>query len=163
MLFRSRPFFLNKVGFIFSDDGEDHMHELIGDEWSEFAYHNVMIFRTVTLRYRATEYFQALLSELKKSRKFRRYWREACCGEEDHFIEARQMVLNSSEYGSLDYFPAYFTAPTTAGELHLCMYVPASRRAAAAFWRAVDETGPGTVFRIGSWPKKTLMWPTQSH
>ena len=150
----SFPF--NKVLFAFAEVGEEHLGDLMGEDWSDHAYETMMMFRTVSLRYRPTEYFKALLKELKRSRRFKRCWQEVYFDEKDHFVESRQMSLDSPKWGAVAYFPTYLTAVTSAGDLHLCMYVPASRNTAEVFSRIFEQPGAGDVLRLGSWPEKRL-------
>ena len=154
------PFPLNKVLFVFSDEGEKHLGELMGEELSDHAYETMIMFRTVSLRYRSTEYFQSLLKELRRSRRFRRYWHDVSFEEKDHYVENRQTYLRSRKWGPVAYFSTYLTALTAAGELFLGVYVPTSDETAKVFAQIADQYSAPRVFREGSWPGKDLV--TQS-
>ena len=148
---------LNKLRFIFSEEGRVHYTQIMEDEWSDNAYQTMMMFRSVSLRYRSTEYFQALLKDLKKLRQFKRYWREVYLNEQDHFVENKQMYMNSPEWGAVAYFPTYLTALTTAGELHLCIYVPASRGTAEVFSQIFAQEDASDLLRLSPWPERALL------
>jgi hypothetical protein len=152
----SRPFSTNSVMASFSAEWEKYYSELMGEDWSDHAYQNMMLFRTWSLRYRSTEYFQALLRELKKSRLFKRYWREVYLDEKDYVGDNRRMRLNSPKWGSLACFRTYLMALSTAGDLHLCVYVPASHETIEVFSRIIEKVGAANLFRVGTWPQKIL-------
>ena len=115
-----------------------------------------MMFRTVSLRYRSTVYFRTLLRDLERLLQFRRYWQEAYFDERDHFVENKQMSMDSPQWGSVAYFPSYLTALTTAGDLHLCLYVPASRDTVTVFSQIFDQPGAADTLRLSPWPGKPL-------
>jgi transcriptional regulator with XRE-family HTH domain len=148
---------LNKLRFVFSEEGRAHYTQIMGDEWSDNAYQTMMMFRMVSLQYRSTEYFQALLRDLKKLRQFRRYWQEVYLNEQDYFVENKQMHMNSPEWGAVAYFPTYLTALTAAGELNLCIYVPASRHTTEVFARLFDQEDASDVLHLSSWPEKPVL------
>ena len=152
-----KRFHNNMIRFSFSDEGASHFEERMRESWPEYAYTAMMILRAFTLPYRSTKYFQALLRELKGSRQFRRHWREIYFYERDHIINNPDMRWYSPKWGPLRFLTAVHTAVTTAGDLHLCVYVPASVETAAVFSQLVDKTGPANTVCLGpSWPKKTV-------
>jgi hypothetical protein len=117
----------------------------------------MMLFRTLSLRYRATEYFQQLLRELKQHRRFRQYWQGVHFQERDHFVDSRLMHYLSRQGSRLAYFYSYLTALTTAGELYLCTYVAASPETAEAFSLTAKQVGSPRVFHVDPhWPEKKL-------
>jgi len=150
------PFRLNRLRFFFSEEGKAHYDQIMEHDWADHAYQSMMLFRTFSLRYRSTEYFQILLAELRKHRLFRRYWHDVYLDERDLFADSRHMRLNSPKWGLTAYFSTYLTALTTAGELHLCVYVPASQNTVDVFSQIVQKVGAQTVLKTGSWPKKGL-------
>lgn len=152
----NRPFGFNILQFVFSDEAVDYFGKRMGDNWPDYIYNHMMIFRTFSLRHRATEYFQALLQELKKHRIFRRYWREVYFTEKDHFVDNEHIRLNSPRWGPLMWFSTSLTALTTAGDLHFCVWVPATYATADVFSQIVHQDGAANTFRVGSWPEKLL-------
>ena len=152
----ARSFGANVLEYVFLDEAVRYFSRLMGEDWADYAYHHMMLFRTFSLRYRSTEYFQELLRHLKKYREFRRYWRGVYFEEKDHFVDNEHIHMNSPKWGPLVWVSTSLTALTTAGELHFCVYVPANRETANAFAHLVDEAGVASVFRVGSWPQKVL-------
>jgi hypothetical protein len=150
------PFARNMIRFAFSDDAVEHLTRVMGDDWSTFAYTVMMTFRTSTLRYRSTEYFQSLLREMNKYRMFKRYWREVYFEEKDHFISGADMYLSSPKWGSVSCFFAAFTALTTALDLHLWVAVPMSPETADAFSCIAAHADKMYAFNVDSSPQKNL-------
>jgi hypothetical protein len=152
----ARPFGSNVLQYVYLDEAVEHFSQLMGRDWSSYANHHMLLFRTLSLRYRSTDYFQGLLKELKKSRLFKRYWREVYFTEQDHFIDNEHIHLNSPKWGPLVWFSTSLTALTTAGELYFCVYVPSTADTARVFSEIVQEPGASDTYRVGSWPVKTL-------
>jgi hypothetical protein len=153
----------NAVLFTFSDEGAEHLGRVMGDRWSSYAYMQMMVFRTWSLPYRSTDYFQNLLQELRKYKMFRRYWREVHYAGEDPFIKTGDVHLNSPKWGQLAFFASQHTALTSAGELHLTVFAPLSDRTAKVFSQISEGVdGPNVLSLEPSWPQKgTPATPSQ--
>ncbi len=149
-----KPFPNNEMVFLFSDEVSEHLGERMGEHWPSYASASTILFRTRSLRYRATPYFKDLLVELKKSRLFKRYWREVYYQEKDHHFNAVDIRMNSPRWGPIACFPTTRTAITTAGELYLGVVVPADFDTANAFTRITKETGAPVAYCLESWPDK---------
>jgi hypothetical protein len=148
------------VRFIFSGAESKHLEQLMGNTWSRFLSNTILFFRAATLRYRGTEYYQRLITELRKSRLFRRCWESTSNCDDDHFADTRITHFNSPKWGLLSYAHMPQTALTKAGELILFVYVPTSYNTAEAFASMADVSSHGArVLRIGSWPNKECMPP----
>lgn len=150
------PFPHNIASFVFPEEAVEHLVKVMGDAWSNFAYTTMMAFRTFTLRYRSTDYFQSLLQEMNKYRLFRRYWREVYFEERDHFVNGADMRLTSPKWGPLTCFFSAFTALTTALELHLWVAVPMSPETARVFSDIAGCAGEVYAFEVDPWPQKRL-------
>jgi transcriptional regulator with XRE-family HTH domain len=153
-----RPFPYNMVRNLFSDSdqGESHFGRLMREDWSSVLYETVRMFRVVSLRYRSTAYFQRLLQELNKSRRFRGHWQSAYFEEKDHYVDSLRVRFDSPRWGGLVWFHWNLPALTSAGELLLCMYVPASHVTARVFDQIVEHCGTVTPLRLPCWPEKRL-------
>ena len=151
-----QPFPLNALAFIFSDWAVKYLGEHMGEDWAYHAFQTVTFFRTISLRYRATEYFQHLLQGLWMYPLFRRYWWEVYYDEKDQFVDNRYIQFNSPKYGRLVSYSASVTALTTAGELHLCAFLPATYETAEVFSKISHKSDARSVFRLASWPAKDL-------
>ena len=150
----SQPFPLNMLRFAFSDLAAKHLVERLGEQWEGLVRQTMMLFRTVTLRYRSTDYFHDLLTELNRKPLFKRYWRDAYVDEKDHVVDNRHICFKSTKWGTMRSFPATVTALTTAGELHLCIYIPTTPETVMAFDEALRQVGSQKAYRIDGWPKK---------
>lgn len=159
---QDRPFGLNMLQFVFADKAVEHYQKLMGEKhWLDYAYQNMMIFRNYTLRYRSTEYFQNLLTELKKLPQFKRYWREwrdpywreEYFEQKDHFIDNEHIHQNSEKLGAIVYFSTAITALTTFCDLHFCVYVPATAHTASMFLEISQGSG-ANIIQVSTWPKK---------
>ncbi|MCX6000154.1 MAG: helix-turn-helix domain-containing protein [Chloroflexi bacterium] len=121
----------------------------------------LMMFRIFSLRYRSTAYFQALLAELMGHRFFQRYWHEIDTEEEDQCVmNSADLHLHSREWGNLAFFALTSTAVTPAGELHLIIFAPASRKTSATLGEIAVGCRVGGIRRLDTlWPRKTPPQP----
>jgi transcriptional regulator with XRE-family HTH domain len=146
-----------RVAFSQADQPDSHLYRINGgDSWQDNLNQTIAMFRTVSLRYRGTDYFRELLQELKRHRQFARYWRAAYIDDRDHFVESRKIQYYTEKWGSLSYFFWHHMALTAVGELYLCVYVPATRDTTLTFARIVKQTANLPPIRIPSWPEKRL-------
>jgi transcriptional regulator with XRE-family HTH domain len=153
-----KPFPRNLLRFSFSDKTVDSLGRLVEGDWSRYAYALIMDFRTFTLRYRPTPYFEGLLRDLKKCRLFKRYWSEVYLEQKDHVItDSLNLRLHLPRGGCLESFTASSTAVSAAGELRLIVWIPGSRDSAKVLWQLMRRHTAGNVFRLdSSWPVKNL-------
>jgi transcriptional regulator with XRE-family HTH domain len=141
----------NMMRFVFSPAFDQR--EIIAN-WHQYAYQNITIFRTLSLRYRNSSYFQRLITELRKWPLFRRYWFKLYDDvDRDPVIDNETIVSNTPQWGALSYFSASVTAMTTAGPLVLYVYVPADQATTEVFAR-IAATTERVAHTFGSWPEK---------
>ena len=148
-----KPFGMNMLQYVFSPKAVNFYRGLMGEHWDDYAYQNMMIFRTLSLHHRSSTYFEELLEALKKYPLFRRYWREVYWKEDDHLSDNEHIWVDTQEWGPLLYFSASYTVMTRAGRLHFCTYVPATADTASVFAQIVEESGT-MLTQLGSWPEK---------
>jgi hypothetical protein len=117
-----------------------------------------MDFRTFTLRYRPTSYFEGLLRDLKKYRLFKRYWSEVYLEQKDHVMtDSLNLRLHLPRGGCLELFTAASTAVSAAGELRLIVWIPGSQDSAKVLWQLIRRRDAGNIFRLdSSWPVENL-------
>lgn len=144
----------NLLRFIFSEDGSEHFIKIMGNGFSDFAYTAVNIFRTFSLAYRSTDYFHNLLDELKESRLFKRYWSEIYFREKERQFGNADIRANSPKWGPLLLNITTKTAYTTAGELHLAVFVPADQKTANVCGQVLHQIDVPTIFYLTPWPNK---------
>jgi hypothetical protein len=151
----STPAGFNIMRLVFAP--ESNFRDLIGTHhWSTYSSKNVKFFRAVSLRYRSSEHFAHLLSELRKFPEFKRIWRDIYFERDDYYIDSEQLQYDHPKFGPLSYFSASSMALTSRGELHLINYIPASPRTVEIFADIVREVGTET-HSFASWPHKTML------
>jgi transcriptional regulator with XRE-family HTH domain len=148
-----RRFGLNMLQFVFSPEAVAFYQPLMKDAWHDYAYQNMMIFRTSSLQYRATPYFAELFQALWVYPQFRIYWRNVFDQERDYFINTEHIHLDSPRWGDLIFFSTFFTAITTAGNLYLYVYVPVTRPTSQVFAQLMEQSGTD-LKQVGHWPEK---------
>lgn len=140
----------NMMRFVFAPEFDQR--DIIAN-WHRYAHQNITIFRTLSLRYRNTPYFQSLLAELRKWPLFRRYWFKLYDDTDcDPVIDNETIVVNTPQ-GQLRYFSASVTAMTKAGALVLSVYVPANTNTTDVF-ATLSEQSERVAHRFSSWEGK---------
>lgn len=152
-----QPYGYNLLRFIFSEEGSEHFIRLMGDAYDDFAYTAVSVFRTFSLAYRSTEYFHSLLSELRKSRLFKRYWSEIYFMEKEYKFTEADIRAMSPQWGPLALNFATKTAFTPDGELHLAVCVPADQKTSSVCAQILEQTDEPSVFCLTPWPDKDAL------
>lgn len=147
-----QPYPYNLVRFVFSDEGSSHFRRLMGEGFSDFAFLTMDVFRTFSLEYRSTRYFQDLFGELRRSRLFRRYWSDIYFREGDRQLSNADIRVSSPRWGQLSAFIAIRTAYTIAGDLHLAVFVPADGNTADACEKLLVRLPSPPVFSLTPWP-----------
>jgi hypothetical protein len=150
-----QPHGYNLLRFIFSEDGSNHFLKLMGKDFPDFAYTAVSMFRTFSLAYRSTDYFQDLLSELRKSRLFKRYWSDIYLREKDRQFNTAKIRANSPRWGALSMIITTRTALTTAGEVHLAVFVPTDINTANITAEISNQGSTSTIFNLTPWPNES--------
>jgi transcriptional regulator with XRE-family HTH domain len=146
------PIGTNMLTFVFSP--QLNMQSVMEPHfWENYAYTNMMFFRTTTLRYRTTSYFKRLLSELRQWKLFRRYWEEVSYEERDYVVNTEHIHINNPVLGPLQFYSALYKTMTSHGYLSLFVYVPADSTTMQVFCEQAQQEGGTNVFRFGSWPK----------
>jgi len=128
----------------------------MGKDFPDFAYTAVSIFRTFSLAYRSTDYFQDLLSELRKSRLFKRYWSDVYLREKDRQFNPAEIRANSPTWGAISMFITTRTALTTAGEVHLAVFVPTDINTANVTAQISNQSSTSTIFNLTPWPNESV-------
>jgi len=145
----------NLLLFIFSENGAEYLHKLMGEDFSNCAYAAINAFRAFSLAYRSTQYFQDLLHELRKFRLFKRYWSEIYFREKTYGVKNINIDVNSSNMGHLSVFISFQTIFTKKGELHVFVLNPRNRDTADAFTRALEHSK--TVIHLTAWPNENSL------
>jgi transcriptional regulator with XRE-family HTH domain len=150
-----QPAGLNLLNFIFSADFEPQRKLMTGRQWHNFAMGNVIYFRRVTLRYRMTDYFAALLVQLRRNREFRWFWEQVFYEEKRYFMGGESFKMGTPGSSRFNYLTAPLVTLTPYGNLEIITHIPRNAETAAAFQQMVGAA-PSMVQQLSSWPEKTF-------
>jgi hypothetical protein len=75
--------------------------------------------------------------------------------EPEHTLYGEYIHLDHPEYGQLTYVASIVNALTRAGNLQLCIYVPACQNTIANTSKIIAETGT-EVIDLARWPEKPV-------
>lgn len=145
------PAAYNALRVIFSTEAD--FRGIVGEQWARSAQRNIQFFRGTSLRYRLNPYFQQLLSTLRKSSSFRRYWEQAHLEENDISAEGIIYEYNHPEFGPLTYLSNTSISITKMGELYPVIYIPMNPRTSNTFTSIVQKYG-NDVINLAPWPKE---------
>jgi transcriptional regulator with XRE-family HTH domain len=136
----------NMMRFVFAPEFEQRA---VMPSWHTYAYQNMTIFRTLSLRYRTRPYFQALIAELRKWPLFRRYWFKLYEDiERDPVVDNETITVHAPQVGTLHYFSTSFTVLTSAGTLVFYTYIPADAKT-TAFFADVSRQSERVAYQFG--------------
>lgn len=149
------PIQSNMLRFVFSPEFDYQL--VMREYWHGYLFRNMMNFRTMTLRYRATNYFSYLSRELNKWPLFQKYWQRTKLQMHDYFTDYEEIHLYTPHpYGQhLVFFSSNFRALTAHGELYLCTYIPQNLETHRAFEWMAEQCGT-KVHCLGDWPDKPV-------
>lgn len=154
MVQKHSHFGFNMLQYVFSDEAVEHFKDRMSyDKWLSWTYHNIMMFRSSTLRYRMTNYYKQLFDSLWEHPTFRSSWNAAYDHQEDYFINTEEIFINTSDGCAISFFLSTTTAITAKGELHYCVYVPTTRETQKYFSQLLDKTDLN-LMKIAPWPNK---------
>lgn len=141
----------NTMRIVFSPDSR--FRDVVGEQWTNSARHNIQFFRGISLRYRLNPYFENLLSVLRKYPSFRRYWGQAHIEEEDSSGDNVRYQYVHQTFGPLNYLANISTSFTKTGELYSVIYIPLDPHTYNIFRNIVERYG-NDVIRFAPWPEK---------
>lgn len=147
------PIQSNMLRFVFSPEFD--YRPVMREYWHGYLFRNMMNFRTMTLRYRATPYFSYLFRELNKWPLFQEYWQITKLTVHDYSTDYEEIHLYTPHpyEQRLTFFSSNFRALTAAGELYFCTYIPQNAETHHAFAWIGEQYGT-KVYRMGYWPNK---------
>jgi len=144
---------LNLLDFIFSKQFATMRKQMLPEVWHRFAVGNVIYFRRVTLPYRMTDYFAALLTHLRRNREFRWYWEQVFYEEELYFVGGASFQMGSSLSGRFRFLTAPLVTLTPYGNLEIITHIPLDGVTAVSF-HEMTQTTPAQVIQFAPWPEK---------
>jgi hypothetical protein len=107
------------------------------------------------LHYRMTDYFGALLAQLRRNREFRWYWEQVFYEEKRYFVGGDSFKLGTPGSSRFNFLTAPLVTLTPYGNLEIITHIPRNAETAAAFHQIASETPPNT-YQLSSWPEKTV-------
>lgn len=126
---------------------------MLGKEQAKFLPHAVMLFRSATLRYRATPYYKCLRAQLNALEEFRRF-NQISQIHENYVDNNLSFTIHHSNYGPIKAASATASATSAAGELQLVMLAPLDKATSQLFARLAEKRY--IVDFIKDWPQKRL-------
>lgn len=151
----NQPAGLNLLSLIFSADFEPQRKLMTQRQWHNFAVGNVIYFRRTTLRYRMSDYFATLFTQLWRNREFRWYWEQVFYEEKRYFVGGESFKIGTPVSNQLNYLTAPLVTLTPYGNLEIIIHIPRGAETAVAFHQ-MAAAAPSMVHQLSSWPEKTL-------
>ncbi len=143
----------NLLKFIY--DESSGYKDAVGAAWENMARRNMNFFRRISLRQRHKPYFNKLLSELRRIKKFDLHWHEISRIPSD--VDSVYDIFNwhHPAYGPVHLVFTEASLPTRYGNLYLFTYSPLDIETAEVFLEIAREVG-GAAFQFAPWPFKPL-------
>lgn len=144
---------LNLLDFIFSGAFAATREQMQPQVWHRFAMGNVIYFRRMTLPYRMTDYFGALLARLRRIREFRWFWDQVFYEEKYYFVGGESFQMESPQNRRYRFLTAPLVTRTPYGNLEILTHIPRDGATAVAFHTMTQQT-PSKAFQLQPWPEK---------
>jgi transcriptional regulator with XRE-family HTH domain len=153
-LMATEPVRTNMLSYVFSPEWnkQDVMTE---QDWKHYAYANMTLFRTFTLRFRSTPYFASLLSQMLRWPLFKRYWQDLPYAESDYSIDSEYVRMCSPDLGPVNCYSTMYRVITRYGYLLLVTNIPTDARTAQVVYDLIQQDGT-RVHCFAPWPEKVL-------
>jgi transcriptional regulator with XRE-family HTH domain len=146
------PAAYNMMRIIFARDSK--YRQVLNQQWTRNALHNIRVFRGLTLRHRFHPYFKQVLSALWKHPTFRLYWEQAHLqDDEDSSTDSLIYEYTHPQLGPIRYIANASNSLTRSGDLHWAIYIPLDERTTDVFREMIDKHGTDVV-PLAPWPKE---------
>lgn len=146
------PAGFNLLRYIFAD-ASSYRH-VAGPQWKQYGKRNVQHFRAASLRYRYTERFKAIFTDLCKNLAFQEAWVGSKYASGELHNSWTEYEYVHPIYGALNYISVESTTFTGAEDLFLVSHVPRNRETVHMFEQIGRENGLH-MHRFTLWPYKT--------
>jgi transcriptional regulator with XRE-family HTH domain len=149
----------NLLRFVFSERSQ--FNKILGKGHEKYLMQSIRFFRAISLQYRASPYYEYLLSAFRKDRDmalFRRYYtrEDSESEQDDYYFESERFTLEHADFGNLDFYsPSVSPISTGQGNLYLIIHVPASALTVQACALLAQKHSPGAL-RLAPWPEKEM-------
>ncbi|MCG2783912.1 MAG: helix-turn-helix domain-containing protein [Anaerolineae bacterium] len=149
----------NLLRFVFSERSQ--FNSILGKGHDKYLMQSIRFFRAISLPYRASPYYEYLLSAFRKDHDmglFRHYYTRdnSESEQDDYYFENERFTLEHASFGNLDFYsPSVAPISTGQGNLYLIMHVPASALTVQACALLAQKYSPGAL-RLAPWPEKEM-------
>ena len=142
----------NLMRILFSSEF-DKQKDLLGDGWERFALKVALLFRSVSLRYKASKYFQTLYPKLCEFDDFRTYIQRGITPKDNYLMDNIFINLNHARYGLMKTISTSLLAATPYGELQLFTFTPLSPETIKIFTQICEQGGNTVFLLLPNWPE----------
>ena len=121
------------------------------NQWSYFVQRNLLQFRHISLRYRYTDYYQALFDSLNQYKDFRDAWAATKGIEKAMYTQLKSYEYAHPLWGHMQYAVANSTIITQLGNLYLSTIEPCSSKTQQVL-NQLSEAESSYAVPLTSWP-----------
>lgn len=143
------PAGFNLLRYIFADSSS--YRHVAGPEWKLYGRRNVQHFRSASLKYRYTERFKAIFTDLCRNLAFQEAWVGSKYTERDLYYPWNDYEYIHPIYGPLNYISSESVTFTSAEDLFLVTHIPRNWETIHTFEQIGREKGLH-MHRFTSWP-----------
>lgn len=143
------PASFNLLRYIFAD--ELTYRDVTGPMWKTFGHRTVQHFRATSLKYRYTERFNAIFTDLCNYIAFQEAWTSSKYVSNDMNKVMAEYDYIHPKYGALSYISVESMTLTSNEDLYLVTHLPRNRETMQAFEALGREVGLN-MHRFTPWP-----------
>lgn len=143
------PASFNLLRYIFAD--ELTYREVAGPMWKTFGRRTVQHFRATSLKYRYTDRFNAIFTDLCTHIAFQEAWTSSKYVSSDMNKVMAEYDFIHPKYGALNYISVESVSLTSNEDLYLVTHLPRNRETMQAFEALGREVGLN-MHRFTPWP-----------
>ncbi|MDX9992337.1 MAG: helix-turn-helix transcriptional regulator [Anaerolineales bacterium] len=131
----------------------DQQRQMMGESAPTFMRRTVLLYKTMSIKYRTHWYFQMILPELNRYPLFREHWQSPVFHDEDVFINYNTIQLKHPKLGALSFLSGPLQGITSVGDLNLYSFQPLDAQTVAVCAEVVQQVGNAPI-PLAHWPKK---------
>lgn len=143
------PASFNLLRYIFAD--ELTFRDVAGPMWKTFGRRTVQHFRATSLKYRYTDRFNAIFTDLCNYMAFQEAWTSSKYASGDRNTVMAEYDYIHPKYGALNYISVESVTLTSREDLYLVTHLPRNRETIQAFEALGREVGLN-MHRFTPWP-----------
>ncbi len=143
------PASFNLLRYVFAE--ELTYREVAGPMWKTFGRRTVQHFRATSLKYRYTERFNAIFTDLCNYLAFQEAWTSSKYAGGDMYKVTAEYDYVHPKYGALNYLSVENVTLTSREDLFLVTHLPRNRETIQAFEALSREVGLN-MHRFSPWP-----------